>query len=151
MLLNMLAPQEIRTYLITVVAANRRSLFQVTASAELLIDILQDYRHKRKFELHAFVIMPDHAHLLLTPAPDIPLEKAVQLVKGGFSFRLKSNFDVWQRGYDNRRIVDSHAYDAAALYIEQNPVRARLASCANGYAFSSATMPGTTDSRPPWF
>lgn len=61
--------------------------------------------------------MPDHVHLLLTPAPEIPLEKAVQLIKGGFSFRFKSNFDVWERSYDNRRIADSGQYDACIKYM----------------------------------
>jgi len=33
--------------------------------------------------------MPDHFHLLITPAHEVSLEKAVQLIKGGFSFRAK--------------------------------------------------------------
>jgi putative transposase len=36
--------------------------------------------------------MPDHVHVLLTPAHDVSLEKALQFMKGGFSFRLKSRF-----------------------------------------------------------
>jgi len=38
--------------------------------------------------LHAFVVMPEHVHLLLTPAPEVALEKVAQLIKGVFSFRL---------------------------------------------------------------
>jgi hypothetical protein len=38
---------------------------------------------------HEFVIMPNHLHLLLTPAAEIPLEKALQFIKGGFSYRAK--------------------------------------------------------------
>jgi len=33
--------------------------------------------------------MPDHFHVLITPAQDVPMERAVQLIKGGFSFRVK--------------------------------------------------------------
>jgi len=75
-----IAPQELRTYLLTAVTAQRRSLFQVTARAELFIATLQDNRARGRFELHSFVVMPDHVHLLLTPAPDVSLEKAVQLI-----------------------------------------------------------------------
>jgi putative transposase len=82
-----LAPQEIRTYLITSVTAQRRSLFQVTANAQLLQQTIFDYRAQSKFLLHAFVIMPDHFHIIITPAPEVSLEKAVQFIKGGFSFR----------------------------------------------------------------
>jgi putative transposase len=39
------------------------------------------------YRLHAFVVMPDHLHLLITPFDTI--EKSVQLIKGGFSFRAK--------------------------------------------------------------
>ena len=60
-----------------------------------MVDVLQDYRKHGRFALHAFLIMPDHLHLLLTPAPDVSLKKALQLIKGGFSFRLKSKRDVW--------------------------------------------------------
>ena len=95
-----LAPQEIRTYPVTTVTAERRSLFQVTATAELLLQTVLDYRSQRKFLLHAFVIMPDHFHALITPAPDVSLEKAMQFIKGGFSFRLKSKLDVWMRSFN---------------------------------------------------
>jgi putative transposase len=36
--------------------------------------------------------MPNHFHLLLTPATKIPLEKALQFIKGGFSYRAKREF-----------------------------------------------------------
>jgi len=110
-----IAPQELRTYLLTAVTAQRRSLFQVTARAELFIATLQDNRARGRFELHSFVVMPDHVHLLLTPAPDVSREKAVQLIKGGFSFRLKSKMDVWERSYDSRRIVDGVQFDAKTI------------------------------------
>jgi putative transposase len=103
-----LAPQELRTYFIATVTASRRRLFQVEQNATLFLDVLQDQRNKRRLQLHAFVIMPDHAHLLLTPAPDVSLEKAMQYIKGGFSFRLRSKLDVWERSYDSRRIADLH-------------------------------------------
>jgi putative transposase len=54
------APQETRTYFVTAITAERRSLFQVAATAELLQQTILDYRSKGKFLLHAFVIMPEH-------------------------------------------------------------------------------------------
>jgi putative transposase len=88
------APQEIRTYFVSAVTANRRRLFQVETNAQLMLDVLDHYRAQEKFALHAFAIMPDHIHVLITPATDVSLEKAVQFIKGGFSFRLKSKRDV---------------------------------------------------------
>jgi REP element-mobilizing transposase RayT len=89
-----LAPQETRTYLVIAVTAERRSLFQVTATAELLERTIHDYHGQGKFLLHAFVIMPDHFHVLITPAADVSLEKPMPFIKGGFSFRLKSKHDI---------------------------------------------------------
>jgi putative transposase len=144
-----LAPQELRTYFITTVTANRRRLFQVEQTANLFIEVLQDQRAKRRLQLHAFVVMPDHVHLLLTPAPQVSLEKAMQYIKGGFSFRLKSNLDVWERSYDSRRIIDTNDYTTHQTYIHQNPIRANLASEPTLYLHSSANPNHSSDPIPP--
>jgi putative transposase len=132
------APQELRTYFITAVTANRRRLFQLEQNATLFVNVLQEQRSKNRIQLHAFVIMPDHVHLLLTPAPDVSLEKAMQYIKGNFSFRLKSKLDVWERSYDSRRIIDANDYTVRQTYIHQNPIRANLASQPSLYPDSSA-------------
>jgi putative transposase len=142
------APQELRTYFITSVTANRRRLFQVEQNATLFLDILQEQRTKKRIQLHAFVIMPDHIHLLLTPAPDVSLEKAMQYIKGNFSFRLKSKLDVWQPGYDSRRIIDTNDYTTHQTYIHQNPIRANVASEPSLYPHSSANPTHQSDSAP---
>ena len=135
-----LAPQETRTYLVTAVTAQRRSLFQVTATAELLEQTILDYRSQGKFLLHAFVIMPDHFHALITPAPDVSLEKAMQFIKGGFSFRLKSKHEVWMRSFNESQIMTEEKFMSCVRYIEENPVRRGLAATAQAYPFSSAGL-----------
>jgi len=131
------APQETRTFFITSVTANRRRLFQIDRNAELLIRILQDNRHKGRFQLHAYVIMPDHIHLLLTPAEDISIEKAMQFIKGGFSFQLKSAHDVWERSFKEHRIKNVQDYQHHKTYIEQNPLRAKLCATPEQFTHSS--------------
>ena len=148
------APQELRTYFITSATASRRRLFQVEQNADLLIDVLQEQQGKNRLQLHAFVIMPDHIHLLLTPSPEISLEKAMQFIKGGFSFKLKSKLDVWERSYTNHRITDPHDYITHVNYIYQNPVRAKLTTRPELYPFSSANRtdlisPATPPQSPP--
>ncbi len=148
MLLEMrLAPQEIRTYFVTAVTAERRSLFQVTATAELLERTVLDYRSQGRFLLHAFVIMPDHFHALITPAVDVSLEKAMQFVKGGFSFRLKSKADVWMRSFNESQIRTGEKFTSCVRYIEENPVRRGLVLEPKAYAFSSASR-GPLDPMP---
>ena len=141
------APQETRTYLVTAVTAQRRSLFQVTATADLLLRTILDYRSQGRFLLHAFVIMPDHFHALITPAPDVSLEKAMQFIKGGFSFRFKSKLDVWMRSFNESQIGTKEKFTNCVLYIEENPVRRGIASTPQAHPFSSAAC-GLLDPTP---
>jgi putative transposase len=143
-----LAPQETRTYFVTAVTAQRRSLFQVTATAELLVQTLLDYRSQGRFLLHAFVIMPEHFHAVITPAPDVSLEKAMQFIKGGFSFRLKSKVEVWMRSFNESQIMSKEKFTNCVRYIEENPVRRGLASTPQAYPFSSAGR-AALDPMPP--
>jgi putative transposase len=95
-------------------------LFRVEVNAKLMIETLESYRVQGRFALHAFVVMPDHVHALITPAPDVSLEKAIQLMKGGFSCRVKSRLDVWERGHFDKRVPDRLAYVACVNYIRRN-------------------------------
>src|SRR5687768_8452971 len=95
-----------QTYFVNSSTCQKRALFQRDNFGELFLQVLFSYRDANKFSLHAFVLMPDHFHLLLTPAPEVTLERSLQLIKGGFSYRVKSEFgltsEVWQRGFTDR-------------------------------------------------
>lgn len=144
------APQETRTFHVTSVTAERRSLFQVTATAELFLDTLFGYHRQEKFLLHAFVLMPEHFHVLCTPAPEVSLEKAVQFIKGGFSFRMKAGRSFWMHSFNETQIGSAEQFIACRRYIEENPVRRGLVAKAGAYPFSSASR-GATDPMPEHF
>jgi putative transposase len=147
------APQEIRTFFATFVSWGRRSIFKAEPLSRLLLDTMESYRRQRKYLLHEFVIMPDHLHLLLTPAPDISLERAVQFIKGGFSYRVKkemhSNLLIWENSFTNHRIRDAADYGQHCDYIHQNPVRAKLVEVPEAYPYSSACGKFQLDPPPP--
>ena len=127
----------------------RRSLFQLDKWALLLVDTLEHYRGSA-YELHAFVIMPDHFHALITPAG--ALERAVQFIKGGFSYRAKvelgSNMEVWQKGFSDHRIRNLADFENHVKYIHENPVRAGLYECTSEYKYSSAAGTFPVDAVP---
>jgi putative transposase len=127
-----------RIFFVTTVTAQRRPVFHRDATANLLIETLAHYRDEQKFLLHEFVVMPDHIHALLTPAPEITLERAMQFIKGEFSYRLKSHPSVWQASFTNHRVRDLDDYEHHREYIRMSPVRARLAERPEQYAYSSA-------------
>ena len=149
-----LAPQEIRTFFVTSVANKRSPVLRPDKMSRLLIDVMHDKRREGRFLLHEFVIMPDHIHLLMTPAADISLERAMQFIKGGFSFRAKRElgyaFLIWQEGFTNHRIRDAADYESHRSYIHENPVKAGLAKTAAEYPYSSAFPGSEVDPPPPW-
>jgi putative transposase len=129
------------TYFVTANVLEKRSLFQVAKIARLFIEVLLDYRTQKKYLLHEFVVMPDHLHLILTPT-GITLERAIQFVKGGFSFELnkglKAKRNAWQPSFMDRRIRDSLEYQRFKDYIWQNPVKRFLVTSPEEYPYSSA-------------
>jgi len=149
-----LAPQDSRTFFVTSVTFDRHAILQSTRMAELLIDVFNENREKDRFLLHEYVIMPDHFHLLLTPAPDVPLEKVLQYIKGGFSFRARKTLqfpgEVWQQSFTNHRVRDSDDYQKHRAYIRQNPVSRFLARTPEEFRFSSAHPDARLDPAPPW-
>jgi putative transposase len=86
--------------------------------------------------------MPEHVHLLLTPAPEVTLERAIQFIKGGYSHALGSELgrkgEVWQRGFTDHRIRDAADFDEHRDYIHENPVRRGLVEAAPDYRYCSA-------------
>jgi putative transposase len=128
------------TYLVTASAFDKKHLFQSEQMAGLLVEVLYHYRERQEYLLHEFVVMPDHFHLLITPA--LTLERALQLVKGGFSYRAKRELgfggEIWQSSYYDRRVRDNIEYEKIRSYIRQNAVRARLVTRPENYLFSSA-------------
>ena len=129
-------------YFVTSRTWESRKLFQNLAWAELLVQTLMDYRNKHCYELHDFVVMPDHFHIIMTPGREYSLEKAVQMVKGGSSRRIgkqfQTQFSIWQKGFHEHWIRSRDDYEARKRYIEQNPVKARLAVRPSDYPYSSA-------------
>ncbi len=125
------------TYFITSITWNRRRLFQTNGNAELFLKTIQGYRREGHYKLHAFVVMPDHIHLLLTPQ-GIPLERALMLIKGGFSHRLHATYPAWQKGFTDHRVRDRADFLYHREYIHHNPVRARLCQRPEEFPYSSA-------------
>jgi len=118
-----------QTYAMTAVAYQRRNVFQRDVIAELCIETIFRYRDAGKFKFHAFVVMPNHLHAVLTPAPDVAIERCAQLIKGGFSFAVRKDVtgEIWQESYHPHRVTDEEDLRNQILYIVNNPVRKGLA------------------------
>ena len=96
---------------------------------------------RRICDLHAFVVMPNHVHLLITPT--IPLARVMNWIKGvsarqanllldrtGKPFWQDESFDHWVRHW--------REFEKIRDYIHENPVRAGLTGDAAEWPYSSA-------------
>ncbi|MGB8887990.1 MAG: transposase [Candidatus Korobacteraceae bacterium] len=140
-----------QTYFVTGSTWQRRALFKNTQWAELFLETLYSYRGKG-YLLHEYVLMPDHFHVLITP--EETLERAVQFIKGGFSFRAKkelgSSMEIWQRGFSDHRIRDWEDFEIHVGYIYRNPVGKGFVERAMDYQYSSAFPGSEKDEVPQW-
>jgi putative transposase len=80
--------------------------------------------------LHAWVIMPNHVHVLMTIREGAPLSSVLQDWKGGSSFDLNRVLGrkgtLWQKDYFDRLIRDGDHFANCVRYIRANPTKARL-------------------------
>ena len=129
-----------RTYFVSSATWERRELFRVPRVAELLVQRILACREKGAYLLHEFVVMPDHFHLLIAPGETYSLEKAVQLIKGGFSHE----FHDWT-------IRDDEDYAAKVRYIHLNAVEECLVERGEDWPFGSACGKYGLDAAPEKF
>jgi len=128
------------TYFVTFSTFQRTRLFVVESYTRLFLTTLYGYKRQGAFQLHAFVVMPDHVHLLITPT--VTLERAMQLIKGGYSHAFGTDVgrknEVGQRGFTDHRIRDAADFELHRGYIHQNPVKRGLVMKASEYRYCSA-------------
>ena len=131
------------TYFITTKAWQNVSVFQVQETADIVVSKIVQYRDAGNFLLHEFVLMPNHLHLILTPASAVSLEKAIQLINGGSSHEIhkvrRSRMQIWQPGFHESRVTDWADYEKKADYVRFNPVAAKLVEQPRDWPYSSAS------------
>lgn len=88
-------------YFITASTFEKRGLLQSDRMKRLLVNVVFQYREQEKYLLHEFVIMTDDFHLLISPI--VILERALQFIKGGFSYRARKELgfahEIWQSSF----------------------------------------------------
>jgi putative transposase len=129
-------------YFVTTDTWQKHPLFINTVVANIVVEQILNCRDRGFYRLHAFVVMPDHLHVLLTPGYKTTVEKAMQMIKGGSARRMgletSQKFPIWHAGFHDRWMRDAEEYLGSKRYIERNPVEAKLVEKPEDYPFSSA-------------
>lgn len=109
--------------------------------AQIVKDTLL-YWNKEKYNLLAWVIMPNHAHLLLRPKEGFEVSKIMHSIKSFAANKankiLERKGDFWQHESFDRFIRNYKHFERVVCYIENNPVKANLCEKPEDWKFSSA-------------
>jgi putative transposase len=140
------------TYFVTTKTWQNREIFRVSENAEIVVECILRYRDDGAYQIHEFVVMPNHLHLLLTPSADASIEKAMQLIKGGSSHQIHKARDhkmqIWQPGFHEESVRDQEDYKRKVEYIHRNPVVANLVSETGEWSYSSVAKQFRMDPMP---
>lgn len=120
---------------------NRQMILKDAKDKISLLETLAKYKERFGYKLHGFVLMDNHAHLVLGTDHKNNISKIMQSILLSFSlkFRKKYNYTghVWQ-GRFKSNIIEGENYILECLeYIHNNPVRADIVPASQGYVWSS--------------
>ena len=148
-------------YFITSTIIDWHEIFRNNILCQILIDALTFKRSETKLKIFAYVIMPNHIHLILSSNNIIKFVKDFksytarkiidvlkvnkeELILNKFLERKKlyktsSTYQVWQEGFHPEMIFKMEMFLQKAEYIHNNPVRKGLVSKPEDWKYSSAT------------
>ena len=120
---------------------NRQAIFSSAAHYQTLLDLLHENAQKYDVAIHAYVLMSNHFHLLVTPQTVEGLPQMMQAVGRRyvryFNDSEKRSGTLWDGRYKSTLIQTDRYLLACMAYIDLNPVRAGLVAQARDYPWSS--------------
>lgn len=118
---------------------------------ECLIGQLCKTRDVYKAELYAFCILPDHAHIILTPGPR-GISKFMQAFKSNSVKYLRTQHANigWQENFYDERIRDEKQRSAAVAYVQGNGMKHHLVKEVLDWPWSSLHFPSSLDPMDLW-
>jgi len=129
-------------YFVTTATYKKKPLFVDTKKAEILKNVIYNFRSHKRYLVLSFVIMPDHLHLLLVPAKNYDISKIMHTIKRGsarlINQELKSSGKVWEPRFFDRVARSKQELINDITYIHFNPVEKGLVEKPEEFLFSSA-------------
>lgn len=120
---------------------DRQQIFREPGDYVLFSDWLRKSAKQFKVAIHAYVLMPNHLHLLATPSDETGLSRMMQWIGRYYVPYFNHKYDrvgtLWQGRYKTTVIDSEQYFMACSRYIELNPVRAGIVATAAEYRWSS--------------
>jgi REP element-mobilizing transposase RayT len=112
------------------------------AAAKVVVDALRLF-DKVRYDLHAWCVMPNHCHVVVTPYEGVKVADLAYTWKVGTARRINVALgrtgSLWQKDYFDRMIRGPEHLRSAVAYIHGNPVKAGLVTSAEAWHWSSAS------------
>ncbi len=120
---------------------NRQAIFATAADYQALLGLIDENAKKFGVDVHAYVLMSNHFHLLATPHTDTGLPQMMQAVGRSyvryFNDLQARTGTLWEGRYRSTLIQTDRYLLTCMAYIDLNPVRAGLVTEAVDYPWSS--------------
>lgn len=120
---------------------NKQKILSKDEDKQAFLETLAKYRERLKFKLYAFVIMPNHVHLLIQTQGKVNISKIMQAIMLSYSQKFRNKYDytgyVWQGRFKSSVLENDQYVKTCINYIHNNPIRAELVKNIKDYQFSS--------------
>jgi putative transposase len=120
---------------------NRDATFRVPSDYMRYRDILHAASQRSRCAIHAYVLMTNHVHMLLTPEEDDGPSRMMQLIGSRYvpyvNSRIPRTGTLWEGRYRSSLVNSDRYLFTCSRYIELNPVRARMTDDPGHYLWSS--------------
>jgi len=120
---------------------NRQAIFASESDLKAFSTWLREAGDKHRLEIHAWVFMTNHVHLLMTPLATGSVSSCMQFVGRHyvryFNRRYERSGTLFEGRFKSSIVQSSRYFLACQRYIELNPVRAGMVSDPAGYTWSS--------------
>ncbi len=125
---------------LTICTENKENVFVSEVSARIVVNELLKTAKDLKFRILCYCLMPDHLHVIVSPADStLPLSKFLNIFKGRSTraFKEKENSrKIWQKSAFDHVIRTEENLKAVIEYIMNNPVRKGIVERADEYPYS---------------
>ena len=130
----------------------QRPIFKTNKDYEKFLELLDKTTGKFHIEIHAYVLMKNHYHLLVKTTKDGNLSRAIQWLgvtyAGWYNRRHKRSGHLFQGRFKSFLVEDESYFTAMCYYIHGNPVRVGGAKMAEEFLWSSARAYAGKDAEP---
>ena len=125
-------------HFVTFSCFHRLPLLEAAGAREMMESLLEDIRARHQARIYAYVLMPEHVHLLINEPPRILLAQFLKAVKQITSRELRGARErFWQERYYDSNIHGEEARSQVIRYIHRNPVVRALVANPEDWPWSS--------------